>query len=99
MSQFERANEVSKKSLVVLVPFLGLLSDAIAHVYAFVFFFIQTPFFAIFIVIPLVGALAALRGGKAGYIVSDNYQFAVFLDRRALLWRNGNSKLGFRNRI
>ena len=63
-------NKVSRESLVFLVPFLGLLYDAVCHVYALIFYYFQTPAFAIFIAIPLLGALAVWRGGRLGYAVS-----------------------------
>jgi len=71
-------SKVSRESLVFLVPFLGLLYDAICHVYALVFYFFQTPAFAIFIAIPLLGALAVWRGGRLGYAVSTAISAVFF---------------------
>jgi len=70
MTLTKTRSSVSRKSLVFLVPFLGLLYDAICHVYALVFYYFQTPAFAIFVAVPLLGALAVWRGGRSGYIVS-----------------------------
>ena len=71
-------SKVSRESLVFLVPFLGLLYDAICHAYALVFFYFQTPAFAIFIAIPLLGALAVWRGGRLGYAVSTAISAVFF---------------------
>jgi plastocyanin len=70
MTLSKARSKVSRKSLVFLAPFLGLLYDAICHVYAFVFYYFQTPFFATFIVVPLLGALAVWRGGRVGYAIA-----------------------------
>ena len=78
MTPLKVKSAISRKSLVFLVPFLGLLYDAICHVYAFVFYYFQTPAFAIFILVPLLGALAVLRGGRTGYIISTAISLVFF---------------------
>jgi len=70
---------IPRTSLLFLVPFLGLLWDAVAHVYSFVVYNSSSPAFAIFIVVPLAGALAVLRGGRLGYAVSLIISFQFFL--------------------
>jgi len=70
---------ISRTSLLFLVPFLGLLWDATAHIYSFVVYNSSSPTFAIFIVIPLAGALAVLRGGRVGYALSLIISLQFFL--------------------
>jgi len=70
---------IPRTSLLFIVPFLGLLWDAVAHVYSFVVYNSSSPTFAIFIVVPLAGALAVLRGGRAGYVISLIISLQFFL--------------------
>jgi len=70
---------IPRTSLLFLVPFLGLLWDAVAHVYSFVVYNSSSPTFAIFIVVPLAGALAVLRGGRVGYALSVIISLQFFL--------------------
>jgi plastocyanin len=70
---------ITRTSLLFLVPFLGLLWDAVAHVYSFVVYNSSSPTFAVFIVVPLAGALAVFRGGRIGYAVSLIISLQFFL--------------------
>jgi len=69
----------ARTSLLFLVPFFGLLWDAVCHVYAWAFVYGFSPFFAILILVPLGGALAALRGGRVGFLISAVISLQFFL--------------------
>jgi len=62
---------ISRKSLLFLVPFLGLIYAGIRHFYALLIVYpSSTLMYSTLTVIPLIGALAVWRGGRIGYVVA-----------------------------
>jgi len=59
---------IPRKSLVFLVPFLNLIYTGLRHINAFLS--THSPFFALTVVLPLIGTLVLWRGGRLGYSVA-----------------------------
>ena len=77
---------ISRRSLLFLVPFLGLIYAAIRHFYALLLVYpSNTVMYAGLTAIPLVGALAVWWGGRVGYIVATAISFFFFLAEGSLV--------------